>query len=399
MGRLTGDDGFFAGWRGLRNFWALVIVSSGALAGLVQSLGPVQPLPQARPVASGHPAGAPTQAQASQEAAVHAPSPAATPPVQPAGARPGRDQAGPITDPDPALLEPAENTKGMLPRIADDGRRPMQVYAAGFDQSNRQPRIALLVAGFGLSEADSLRAARLLPGNVSFAVSPYSDTVVPALAAARSAQHEYLLSVPMEPQGYPLNDPGNQGLMTNLGRAENMKRLLWAMSRFGGYVGVTSALGDLRGERFAGLSDQMEPVLRQVARRGLLYVDPRPGQAPPPQTWSRVPDLVLDDPATADAIDGRLAELEAVARERGSAMGLAGAPRPVTVDRITAWAEALAGKGIVLAPVSAVVRPPQRESATPKQASAAADPGRDSPDAGAEVRSPRAQSASKDSGE
>lgn len=260
----------------------------------------------------------------------------------------------------------------MLPRIAEDGRRPMQVYAAGFDPSNRQPRIAILLAGYGLSEADSTRAARVLPGGVSFAVSPYGAALAPALTAARSAQHEYLLSIPMEPQGYPLNDPGNQGLMTNTGRAENMKRLLWSMSRFGGYVGVTGALGDLRGERFAGLSDQMEPVLRQVARRGLLYVDPRPGQTPPSQVWGRIPDVIVDEPATPQAIDARLAELESIARERGSAMGLAGAPRPVTVDRIATWAESLAAKGLVLAPVSAVVQPPSRELAQPSVSGATA---------------------------
>ena len=193
----------------------------------------------------------------------------------------------------------------------------------------------------------------------------------------------------MEPQGYPLNDPGNQGLMTNIGRAENMKRLLWSMSRFGGYVGVTAALGDLRGERFAGLSDQMEPVLRQVARRGLLCVDPRPGQTPPSQVWGRIPDLIIDEPATAQAIDSRLAELEGIARERGSAMGLVGAPRPVTVDRIAAWTEGLAARGLALAPVSAVVQPPSRES---RQASVAGEAGSEGSEA---VLAPNSQTASR----
>jgi polysaccharide deacetylase 2 family uncharacterized protein YibQ len=302
----------------------------------------------------------------------------------PQSSRPGRDLPGPIADPDPALLEPvAEGSSNMLPRIAADGRTPMQVYAAGFDQSSRRPRVAILMAGIGLSEADSLRAARVLPGGVSFAASPYGGVLPRVLDAARAAQHEYLLSIPMEPQGFPLNDAGSEGLMTNIGRTENMTRLLWAMSRFGGYVGATGALGDLRGERFAGFSGQFEPMLHQVAKRGLFYVDPRPGQASPARVWGRVVDLVVDDPATADGIDARLGELEAIAKERGSALGLAGAPRPVTVNRIAAWTDSLADKGLALAPISAIVQPPSSEAAessavTPK------DIARPQPKAGAE---------------
>lgn len=352
LGRANAAAGIFAGWRGLGNFWVLVLVVVGGLGGLAQLLGP--PRPHAPNVRASNEAASPRQ-----EAAVQPALPQAQSPADP---RSGRDQPGPIADPDPALLEPvSEGSSDMLPRIAADGRMPMQVYAAGFDRSSRRPRVAILMAGIGLSEADSLRAVRTLPGGVSFAASPYGGVLPRILAAARTAQHEYLLSVPMEPQGYPLNDSGNEGLMTSLGRAENMTRLLWAMSRFGGYVGATGALGDLRGERFAGLSDQFEPVLRQVGKRGLLYVDPRPGQAPPAQVWGRVVDLVVDDPATPDGIDARLAELEAIAKERGSALGLAGAPRPVTVDRIAAWTDSLADKGLALAPVSAIVQTPARE--------------------------------------
>ena len=37
------------------------------------------------------------------------------------------------------------------------------------------------------------------------------------LSVARSYEHEYLVSVPMEPEGYPVNDPDDQvALMTSL---------------------------------------------------------------------------------------------------------------------------------------------------------------------------------------
>ncbi len=346
--------GLFAGWFGLGRFWLLVLLTGGVAGALLQYLGPPVRVAMVPAPPASHPA----------------PEAAATPPplvvqqrVAPPPNQPGREQPGPVTDPDPALLEAAPGGNGeMLPRIAADGRLPMQVYAAGFDRSSRRPRIAVLIAGMGQGEADSLNAVKALPAGISFAMTPYGGAVRRVLGAARQAQHEYLLSIPMEPQGFPLNDPGTQALMTNLGRRDNMARLIWAMSRFGGYVGTTGALGDMRGERFAGLSDQMEPVLQELPQRGLIYVDPRPGQPPPTQTWGRSVDVVIDSPPAAEAIDTRLAELEAVARDRGSALGLAGAPRPVTVERLVAWTNTLSDRGFILAPVSAIVQAPARNT-------------------------------------
>jgi hypothetical protein len=39
-------------------------------------------------------------------------------------------------------------------------------------------------------------------------------------------------------------------------------------------------------------------------------------------------------------------------------MALAGRPSPILVDRIIAWTSGLAGRGVVLAPVSAIVQMP-----------------------------------------
>jgi polysaccharide deacetylase 2 family uncharacterized protein YibQ len=178
------------------------------------------------------------------------------------------------------------------------------------------------------------------------------------LSVARSSGHEYLLSLPMEPREFPLNDPGDHALMTHLPPRQNLERLNWALSRIAGYVGVTGALGPLYGERFAGMPDQMEIVMRTLRQRGLLYVDPRVGQAGPSSVWHRTIDMVVDEPAARTEIDARLDALSALARDRGSALGLATAPRPVTVERIAAWTNRLGAAGLILAPVTALVRPP-----------------------------------------
>lgn len=325
------------------------MLATGGVA--LQLLGPPAQ-PPTRPLAAAVEASRP---QTVQQRPAPAQPPAQGKPVP----HPGRDTPGPIADPDPALLEPLiDQPDNPLPRIAMDGRMPMQVYASGFDQSTRRPKVGLLLAGVGLNQADSDVAVRLLPRGITLAISPYAANLAKLLASARAAEHEYLLSLPMEPQGFPLNDPGSQAMMTNLPPEQNLQRLEWAMTRIAGYVGATDALGAIRGERFAAQPDQMKQVLSELAQRGLLYVEARPGAAPPPFVWARTIDMVIDEPATAADIDDRLGQLTKLARDKGSALGLATTVRPVTVRRIAVWANGLAADGLALAPVSALVKPP-----------------------------------------
>ena len=348
-----GFGSLFSGWNGLARFWICLVALLAICGATLQILGPPQHSPPPRPVADARP---PPQPQP----AAPAPAPLASqvPPAQ----RPGRSTPGPIADPDPALLEPmAGSTTDLLPRIADDGRMPMQVYAAGFDGTSRRPRVGLLIAGIGLSQSDSEAAIHSLPGGVTLAFSPYAQSPAKLLDDARLAEHEYLLSIPMEPQGFPLNDPGPQALMTSASPEQNHARLDWALSRMRGYVGVTGALGaGLLGERFASLPDELQPLLADLAHRGLLYVDPRQNAASLPLAWNRSVDLVIDTPDDAAAIDDKLAQLSRLAHTRFIALGLATAPRPVTIQRIAAWADGLTADRLALAPVSALVKPPAK---------------------------------------
>ena len=347
---MLGFAAFFDGWRGLRRFWGAVLTAVLVTAATLELLGP---LPSRLPAA-----GQPKNERIPEPVVIR---PAMAPAALLAD-HPGRDTPGPVSDPDPGLLEPMPHSStDMLPRISTDGRKPMRQYAAGFDPTTTRPRVGLLVAGIGLSFADSKKAITDLPGEVTFAVSPYSGNAEALLSLARLAGHEYLLSIPMEPLRFPLGDPGPNALMTTLSPQQNEPRLLWALSRVRGYVGATSILGALRGERLADMPEQMNPILAELDRRGLLYVG-APGQpAPVAKAWSRSADLVVDEPATAASIDAQLAALEGLARDRGAALGLAVAPRPVTVERIAAWTTGLLNRGLALAPVSALMLPPASE--------------------------------------
>ena len=338
--------------RALLAFWAVILLGGGGLAGALQWLGPPR-----MPAAAVHAGPRPIDT-AGKPAAVHAAAkPAPAPPQSVAAAHPGRLD---IVPPDPGLLEPAPHDPGaFLPRISADGRLARLLYAA---QSPHVPedskRVAILISGVGLSAADSIDAAEALPSAVSFAVSPYSEDAARVLDAARRTGHELLLSLPMEPAGAPIDDEGAKALTEQVGADENARRLEWSLSRIQGYAGVTNAAGGLGGESFAG-SLQFPPILHGLARRGLFYLNATPDGAIPGGIEGARADLRLDDPASAANIKRQLAELQQIAIRRGSAIGVAGPLFPVTIQQLADWIHALPALGLVLVPVSSLMRPPQ----------------------------------------
>ena len=327
-----------AGWRRLGLAWAGVAGGVLLVALVLASLGPLPP----RRVMEAAPAPIPeSQPVAPEPAPVVAAPP---PPITIAAA-------------DPALLE--AGPYGPVPRIAVDGRTAMRAYARPADARETRPRIGLVVGGLGLNAAVSEQAITRLPPAITVAINPYSPRLGLLLDHARGRGIETLMSLPMEPQGHPQNDAGDRALLTGLTPAANEDRLMWVLSRFHGYVGVVGALGPLRGERFAALSEPFGTMQDNLRRRGLLYIDPRAGARNPERAWGRTIDVVVDEPATRNDIDIRLGTLERLARERGMALGLAGEVTPVLLDRLLAWAEGLEGRGVVLVPVSSLIRRPE----------------------------------------
>ena len=366
--------------RALGIAWAVVLVGAAVGAGVLQWLGPPAP-PPVREAASPL---APVPAQPAAPAPVSPPAPTA-PAAAPAAAPQGvpalppvigpqgpapvsgqiavapRAPGAAVPPPNPALQEPSGLGDGsFLPRIAG-GLAPMRAYAAGAPPVDARPRVAILLADFAMREADSEEAMRLLPPTVSLAVSPYAPRPRVLADKARAAGYELFISLPMEPRGYPLDDPGDRAMLTGAPPERNAQALRWALSRLGGVVGGTGALGGLRGERFAA-SAQMAFVLEELGKRGLAYLDPRPeGRLPNvPGSSHRAVDVVVDDPAVRTEIDAKLERLEQLARDRGSAMGLVSAPTPVAVERLAAWAALLAQRGVVLVPVTALLAPPSQ---------------------------------------
>ena len=240
----------------------------------------------------------------------------------------GGDAPPPLmTGIDPRLLE--KSRYGMIPVVAD-GLKPFTAYAANADRAKAatMPVVAIVVGGLGVGAAKTLDAIKKLPPAVTLAFTPYGSDPTKLAEQARAQRNEILLQVPMEPFDYPDNDPGPQTLLATAGPEQNVDRLMWLMSRFQGYVGLTNFMGS----RFLVTDSAMQPIIQQAAKRGLAWLDdgsvPRSlaGQLAGAQgVPAATADAVLDQVPTAAEIDKSLMKLETLARERGSAVESEGA--------------------------------------------------------------------------
>lgn len=256
--------------------------------------------------------------------------------------------------PDPGLIESRGALR--LPRIGVDGRLPHEVYARPFDRRDDRPRLSIVILGFGLSATASRELLDYLPAEVTLALDAYAAEPGRWLAAARAAGHEVFAAVPIQAADAERIDAGPRALVPGGDSADSLVRLDQILGRCTGCVGVV-ALG---GEDVAEF-EPLLPALRVVQQRGLMFVDATLARERPlvsiadriglPRAWL---DTRIDAEPSAAAIDSRLRRLEDVALKSGVAVAAAGSS-PLAVRRLALWAETLAARNLVMAPVSAAV--------------------------------------------
>ncbi len=260
-----------------------------------------------------------------------------------------------------AELVETSNIGQMLPRISAGNKKPSDVYARNTPMGvihSERPKIAILLGGMGLNPKLTQRAVRELPGDVTFAFAPYGEDLQSQVNKARASGHEVLLQLPMEPMGYPNNNPGPKTLLADADAKANLESLHWHMSRFSGYVGITNYMGG----RLLSTPLALKPVLAEMRKRGLVYLEDASTSLTASEDMARETNLplrraqiVIDSDPTPQSIATALEMLESEAKANGYAIGT-GSGLEVTVDAVKQWAEQLREKGILLVPVSATFK-------------------------------------------
>ncbi|KJF72308.1 divergent polysaccharide deacetylase family protein [Agrobacterium arsenijevicii] len=258
------------------------------------------------------------------------------------------------TRPNDALLE--ETAFGRLPVVGADGLRPMEQYARPWSGA-RGTRIAIVVGGLGLSQTGSQKAIRDLPPEVTLGFAASGNSLQRWMQEARRDGHEILLQIPLEPFGYPGTNPGPDTLLAGDPAKVNIDRLHRSMAKITNYTGIMNYLGG----RFLSEQAALEPVMRDIGKRGLLFLDDASsaqslsgGIAKAISAPQGFADVLLDGEVTETAILRKLDELERIARRNGQAIGVASA-FDESIGAISKWSREAGGRGIEIVGVSALV--------------------------------------------
>lgn len=261
--------------------------------------------------------------------------------------------------PDRALVESGET--GPLPVRAADGRRPFDVYARPWSGA-RGARVAIVIGGLAVSQTGTQAAIAKLPAEVTLGFAPQGNSIGRWMQAARQGGHEIVMQVPLEPFDYPNVNPGRNTLTVVATPDENLGNLRWALSRTTNYTGVMNYMG----ARFSADAAAMGPLMAELGRRGLAYVDDGSSArslAPELALKNGVPfaagDISIDAVRDRGAILKKLDELEATARAKGFAVGI-GSAFDLTVDTVSSWVIEAKKRGIEIVPISAVAVDPEK---------------------------------------
>jgi uncharacterized protein len=247
---------------------------------------------------------------------------------------------------------------GQLPRIGKAGEKVAKIYERSTSLNvihSDSPKIALLLGGMGLNEKLTARAIKELPADITFAFAPYGNNLQEQVNRARSEGHEVFLQVPLEPIGFPANNPGPRTLSGDATDAQNIDNLRWHLSRFSGYAGVVNYMGS----RYLSMPKAIKPFLTELKQRGVLFLEDgsmalsaTEGTARSMQLPVKRAKVVIDADPNPQAIIAALTLLEEEATGTGFAIGT-GTGLEVTINTVREWAKAAAERGIILVPITA----------------------------------------------
>lgn len=244
---------------------------------------------------------------------------------------------------------------GELPTISASGLRPVDFYARPWSGA-RGTRIAIVIGGIGLSQTGSQKAVRDLPEDITLAFAATGNSLQRWMQEARRKGHEIVLQVPMEPFDYPANDPGRGTLLAEKSATNNLANLHQAMAQITNYTGIMNYMG----ARFLSDDKAMDPVMRDIGKRGLLFLDDGSTARSLSGDFAKAigfphayADVMIDAQVDRQAILAKLDELERIARRNGQAIGV-GAAFDETIAAVTEWRDEAVARGIEFVGVSAL---------------------------------------------
>jgi len=221
----------------------------------------------------------------------------------------------------------------------------------------KRGKVAIIVddLGRGTHNARQLLAIRQ---PVTFAILPGEPHAAQVAELAHAAGREVMLHAPMEPQGFPVIDPGDDALLLSQSETELRAQMAALLKLVPHAAGANNHMGS----RFTEDERAMAVVMGVLRERGLFFVDSLTSSRSVGTAMAENAgvaalrrDVFLDNVADVGAIAQQLRLLAKKARRNGSAVGICH-PYPETLQALRQELPKLAEEGIEFVPVSALAK-------------------------------------------
>jgi polysaccharide deacetylase 2 family uncharacterized protein YibQ len=219
------------------------------------------------------------------------------------------------------------------------------------------PRLAIVIDDMG---QDLGRARAFLELKI-----PITPSILPHLPASRAVAllarergRDYLLHLPMQPQGYPQVNPGRGALTESMDRAELGRVIAENLESVPGAVGCNNHMGS----RLTELPTPMGWVMAELRERGLYFLDSVTSSrsvaarvARESKTaWARR-DVFLDNVRETGAIGKQIEKAIKRARQTGQAIAI-GHPHRTTLNVLKQWIPKISEAGMEVVPLGELVQ-------------------------------------------
>lgn len=171
-------------------------------------------------------------------------------------------------------IEKNSGTRQVLEFLDPADSQEIQVilyYASGGSYGKKKPLLSIVVDDFGYFSGTLLDDFCKLDPAVTFAVLPDLTHSVAAMQMADESGHETIIHIPMEPQGYPKNNPGDNAIFVHLSEKQIIKRMKHYIKQLPLCIGANNHMGSLA----TADKDVMQSVLEVLKREDMYFVDSR----------------------------------------------------------------------------------------------------------------------------
>jgi polysaccharide deacetylase 2 family uncharacterized protein YibQ len=198
---------------------------------------------------------------------------------------------------------------------------------------DKRPVVAIIIDDLGY-DMNLAKRFMALDTKLTCAVLPHSVYFRQIAELARKGGHEVMLHQPMEPNEFPMIDPGPGALLSSMSPDDRIKQLNANIDLIPGVCGVNNHMGS----KTTTMSDEMNQVFTVLKKRGLFFIDSRTTAATLSQSSARlfkVPfaerDVFLDHVRKKSEIRAQIEHLINIAEVHGKALGI-GHPYEITYE-------------------------------------------------------------------